>query len=134
MQSLYDFIGYLVRPNPGHTFGFYQVMAVLFVIFLALGIYIKIRLKKHREDKPFKIVFKKYVGKFWTIALLIAIYTASRYYSVPFTSMRVVLYPILAWGAYLLFKVVRDYINKYPQEQKRYSEQMDKNKYLVKHK
>ncbi len=134
MQSFYNFITYIFSPVPPREFHYYIPLAVLAAILVAVSVYIYFHIKKNKEDKTFKRLFRSYPLKFETVAAVIAICLLSRYYGVVFLSTRILLFITLVVAAYLIYKMVRTYLKDYPAVKKHYHEQMEKNKYLPRRK
>lgn len=132
METLNNLFIYLTRINPSHTFNFYLPLTIFVVILAGFSIGLRFYLKKHKKNKPLKRLFKRYPSKIFNCALLLGLYVLSRYYSIAFFSMRLVLYIILAVTAYIIYKMIRAYLKQYPEEQKNYHHQMAKNRYMIK--
>ena len=121
---------YLFHPNPGKAFNYYIILIILAVLLLALAVIISILVKKAKEDKAFRRLFRSFPKKFITIDLCLIFYLACRYTQIPFFSTRILLFIILAVIALMFIMIINTYINKYPPEKKKYEEQEEKNKYI----
>lgn len=130
MQTINDIISYVFHPNPGRSFSYYIVLLALIVFFLGFSIFLKIYIKKNKNDKAFKKLFRNYPGRFQLVTLFLILYLFFRYYAVVFLSMRIFLYIILLSGVMVIYAMGNAYLKKYPMEKKRYEEQNVKNKYL----
>lgn len=129
-----DFLIYLFTPTPGRAFQYYNFIIILVVMMLVLGIGLRLYIKKNREDKPFRKLFKKYPSKLWTLAVLFALYLAVRYYYIPFFSMRFLMYLLLGATVYLGYQMINTYLNTYPAEKKLREKRGEENRYIIKKK
>ena len=118
MQTLNNFILYFFLPVPGRTFQYYTFVSVLIAVLIILGIIFKLYIKKNRDDKAFRKLFKKFPKKLWIMAILLGIYLAMRYNYVPILSMRLFFYIILGLTGYLFYQVINAYLKKYPELKK----------------
>lgn len=134
MQTINNIILYFFNPVPGTHFNYYPVIIGIIVILVALSIFIPIHIKRNKDDKAFKKLFRVYPSKLQLVGIIFTLYVLSRLYSVPFFSMRFMLYILLGVTAFLIYHMVKTYLNKYPEEKKRRNERDERNKYLVKKK
>lgn len=134
MQFFNDLLIYLFHPNPGKAFQYYYFVGTLVVLLAALGIFIHVYIKKSREDKSFRKLFRRYPSKLWTLAISLGLYLLIRYNQVPFFSMRFLFYVLLALTIYLLYLMINTYLKSYPAEKKRREERTDQNRYMMKQK
>ena len=134
MDTFNEIVIYLFHPTPGRAFGYYYFITALILLLTGLGIFLRIYIKKNREDKTFKKLFRKYPMKLWTLALVLALYLLVRYYYVPFFSMRVLFYTVLGITLYLFYQIINTYLKTYPAEKKRRDERTVQNRYKIKKK
>ncbi len=132
MESLKKIILYIFTVTPGRDFRYYAVFIIMMVAALGLAIFIKIYIKKHKKDKAFKHLFKRYTSKLINFDILIGLYLFFRYYSVSYLSSRVLLYSITLYGVYLAHAMIIAYHRKYPLEKKRHELQISEKKHLPK--
>lgn len=118
MQTLNNFILYFFLPVPGRTFQYYTFVGVLIAILAVLGIILAIYIKKNREDKAFRKLFKKFPRKLWTMAILLGLYLVVRYNYVPMLSMRLFFYILLGLTVYLFYQIINAYLKAYPELKK----------------
>lgn len=130
MQTLTNLITYVFHPNPGRTFSYYIILIILIALMLGFSVFLRIHIKKNKEDKAFKRLFRDFPGKLQLISFFLIIYLFFRYYSAVFLSMRIFLYMILLSTACVIYMMVNAYLKKYPLEKKRHEEQISRNKYL----
>jgi hypothetical protein len=121
---------YLFDPLPAGPFRFIYAFVALVVLVLAAGITLKIMLKKWKEDKIFKKLFRDLPGKLFIIALLEGIYVLVRYERMAYLSMRFLNFLILAYVVYVGVYYANMYFKEYPAQKKHHEEQLKLNKYL----
>lgn len=131
MQMLNDFILYLFSPSPGRAFQYYYFIGSLIAILTILGVILHVYIKKIRDDKTFRKLFKKYPSKLWTLAVLFTLYLLIRYNYVPFFSMRFLLYILLGISVYLGYQMINTYLKVYPEAKKLREKQHEKNRYKI---
>ena len=131
MNILNNIVLYLFNPAPGRPFAYYYFVGVTIILLLALGIFIRIYIRKNKDDKIFKKLFKKYPSKLWTMSIAMAIYLLARYNYIPFFSMRTLYYIIAGTTLYLIYDMVNSYLRKYPETKKMHHEQIAQNKYKI---
>ena len=134
MDTFNNIIIYIFGPMPGPTFNYYYFVLGLVIVLLILSIGIIFYIKKNKDNKAFKKLFRGYPSKILLLTTVLAIYLPARYYRVPFFSMRALLYIVIAVIIYLLVKIVLTFIKEYPVEKKKRDERTEKNKYLLKKK
>lgn len=131
MQTLNNFILYLFNPSPGRSFEYYYFIGAIIAILIILGITLYIYIKKNRDDKTFRKLFKKYPSKLWTLAVLLALYLFIRYNYVPFFSMRFLLYILLAVTVYRGYQITNTYLKIYPEAKKDREKRHNQNRYKI---
>ncbi len=130
MQSVNQFINYVFDPLPPSTF-FYLIPLIVFsVLFLAFSVFLRLRIKRAKDDKPFRRLFRAWPGRIETVTGILATYLLSRYFHIAFLSTRFLLFLILITSGYIIYRLLRAYLIEYPLEKKRHSLQMEKNKYM----
>jgi phosphatidylserine synthase len=130
MQPIYSLISYIFDPLPPTAFYYYIFLALLVAAILCCSFYLRLRIRKNKDDKTFRRLFRGFPAKLETVAVVIGINLLSRYYNVAFLSMRLILFVTLAIGAYLVYRMAIAHMKEYPSEKKRHHEQMEKNKYI----
>jgi len=130
MQPIYSLISYIFDPLPPGSFGYYIVLAVLATIIFGFSFYLRLHIRKDKENRIFRRLFRGFPLKMETVAIIIAINLLARYYHVAFLSMRLVLFLTLVAAAYLAYRIGDTYLKQYPLEKKRHHEQMEKNRYI----
>lgn len=134
MQMFNSFFIYLFSPTPGRAFQYYNFIVILIVVLTILGIVLRVYIRKNRDDKPFRKLFKKFPSKLWILAILFTLYLLVRHYYVPFFSMRFLLYILLGATIYLAYKIINIYLKTYPEEKKLREKRHDQNRYTIKKK
>jgi cytochrome c biogenesis factor len=132
MSIIYEILSYIFSPNPGKPFYYYLFLLILAVLLIAVSIYLSFLVKKSKEDKTFKRLFRKYPANLITVAICILIYLGARYTQVPFLSARFLLFIVLITLIVIAVRISNTYINIYPAEKKKHHELMEKNKYIPK--
>jgi len=130
METINQIVGYFFGPFPGRAFAYYPHIIVLIVGILAFSLYLRLRIRKDKEDKTFRRLFRNFPGKLEITATALAVYILLRYYNIGFFSMRMMIYLILATTLILGYYIVITYVKKYPAAKKLRQNQMEKNKYL----
>jgi len=102
----------------------------LAVVSLLASIALRIYLKKQKEDKIFKKLFRNLPGKLQLFAIMEGLYVLVRYERMPYLSMRFLNYCVLAYGLYLAIRYAQLYFKVYPAENKHHHEKLRLNKYL----
>jgi len=89
---------------------------IAFIVLLTISsiAFAQIYNKKKREDIAFKKLFKKVSGRLLLFGGLIAFFTAVRYESIPYFSMRIWLYITLLGTIAYIGKTLHTYIKVYP--------------------
>lgn len=129
MAYLLDILKYFFEPVPPQSPNYRLTLLIITIIILAFSIGARIILKRQKEDKVFKKLFKTVPGKLQTIAICLGIYIASRYLSIPFFSMRIVQFVIFGILIYLIARNIITYINEYPKMKEERLEKQNMNKY-----
>jgi len=130
MSLLLDILKYLFNPIPLGNFKYIYFFLGLAVLALVASIVLRLYLKKNKEDKIFRKLFRGVPGKLQLLAFVEALYVLARYENMPYLSMRIVNYIILVYGLYLIIRNLQIFIKVYPAEKKRHHEQLEANKYL----
>ena len=130
METFNQIVGYFFGPYPGRAFAYYPLLIAVIVGLLAFSLYLRLRIRKDKEDKTFRRLFRSYPVKIEISASAMTVYLLLRYYNVGFFSMRLMIYLISATTLILGYYIVITYIKKYPAAKKLRQNQMEKNKYL----
>ena len=130
MEWINSFISYVFTPFPGRNFSYYMTVLLVILILLGLSVYIRIKSKKNKDDKAFKKIIRPYKNKLDTLSGLLIAYLVCRYYSIPFLSMRFLLYVLLGITLVALYFLIKKYRKDYPALKKHRKEQLEKNKYI----
>ena len=130
MAFLLTLLQYFFDPLPSGPYKYMYFFIGLAVVGVGASIALRIYLKKQKEDKIFKKLFRDLPGKLQIFGILEAIYVFARYERMPYVSMRFLNYLVLAYGIYVLTRYVQLYLKVYPAEKKHHQEQVKLNKYL----
>lgn len=130
MSFISNIFEYFFAPIPSGPFKYIYVLAAAAVLAVAGGIALKILIKRQKEDKMFKKLFRTLPGSLILFGLLESIYVLARFERMPYLSIRFLNYLILGYGLYLVVHYVQLYVKIYPVEKKHREEQLKKNKYL----
>jgi len=134
MNTLNNIIIYLFNPTPGRSFAYYYFISTLIVVLFLLGLFLKLYIKKNKEDKTFKKLFKQEPKKLWYLTIILLVYLFVRYYYVPFFSMRMLLFITIGVIIYKAYQLINIYLKLYPAEKKLREEKLEKKKYSIKRK
>ncbi len=129
MQTINQFFLYFFQSPPS-AFQYAMALWVYVVLLIGAAVGIVVMIKKNKEDKAFKKVFRNFPTKLVTIGVLLAFYLLSREYSIPLLSMRIMLAVILAVSVYVDYTLVMAYLKKYPEEKKFRHDREQINKYI----
>lgn len=117
MAYLKNIINYLFSRNPGQNFSFYTELIVLIALLIvAAMVFSQIYKRRKKYDFAFKRLFRKLSGRLVLLAILFAVLTIFRYESIPYFSMRILLYISLLLLFYFIYKTVRTFRIEYPKE------------------
>ena len=130
MNILFNFLQYFFEITPSTPFKYQVVTIIIAVLILGASIALRIYLKKTKEDKTFRKLFRSLPAKLQSIAICFGIYVVARYGNIPFLSMRVLNYLLIVLTFYVIIQNLRLYMKEYPEIQKRRLEQSKLNKYL----
>jgi|WetSurMetagenome_2_1015567.scaffolds.fasta_scaffold472708_1 hypothetical protein len=130
MQIVFNFIQYVFDPLPPYLNLFLIPLIALAVIFIGFSIFLRIKVKKEKNDKTFRRLFRVWPSKLETVAVTLAIYMLARYYRVAFISTRIILFLTVLAACYVIYRITKTYLVEYPVEKKRHIRQMEKNKYI----
>lgn len=121
---------YFFQPLPSGNFKYIWVWVGI-TILLAIGaISFAFYLKKQKDDKILKKYFKKLPYHLLILSICFGLYLLSRYERIPFLSMRILNYILLATTVYIFVKNIQIYLKDYPHAKKHREEQMKLNRYL----
>lgn len=130
METFNSIVGYIFSPFPGRSFGYYILVIVIVIALFLLDLFIRIYIRKNKDDKIFRKLFRGFPSKIELLALSLAGYLIARYFNVAFLSMRMFLYLLLALVVFLIYLLASTYLKDYPEAKKRREDQISKNKYL----
>jgi len=130
MSVILNLLQYLFQPLPLGQFKFYYILVIIAVAALVASIALKLFLRKQKEDKIFKKLFRNLPGKLFTIAILEGLYVLVRFEEMPYVSIRFLNLVILIYAAYIVFHYGQIYYKIYPAEKKHHQEQIRLNRYL----
>ncbi|MFO0780601.1 MAG: hypothetical protein U0519_01780 [Candidatus Gracilibacteria bacterium] len=130
MQFLLTLIQYFFEPLPSGQFKYLYFFIALAVLAFIASIALRIFLKKQKDDKIFRKIFRDLPGKLQLFAIMEGLYILVRLERMPYLSIRFLNYCILAYGAYTAVRYVQLYLTIYPAEKKHHAEQLKLNKYL----
>lgn len=131
-----NFIKSIFTAAPGSQFNYYTTMIVIALLLIISSIVIsQIYNKKKKDDLAFKKLFKKVAGRLFLFGALIGFFTAVRYESIPYFSMRLWLYLTLLVTVLYVAKTIHTFVKVYPMKKsisvKRHSSpKKEKNVYL----
>lgn len=130
MSLLNTILQYFFQPLPNGNFKFIWLWVGISLLLFISAIILGFILKKAKDDKVLKKLFKKLPYHLLILSICFGLYLLSRYERVPFLSMRILDYILLAITAYITIKNVQIYLKEYPEAKKRREEQVKLNKYL----
>lgn len=130
MSLFLNILQYFFDPLPSGPFKYMFVLIATAVLALALSIGLRIYIKKQKDDKIFRKLFRDFPGKMQIFAFSEAIYILVRYERMPYLSIRFLNYMVLAYGLYIVFRAAQLYLKVYPADKKHHTEQLKLNKYL----
>lgn len=130
MSLLLNAIQYLFEPLPVGPFKYMYVLIAVAAISLAASIALRIFLKRQKEDKILRKLFRGLPGKLQIFGLIEALYVLVRFERMPYLSMRFLNYVILAYGIFVVVNTAQLYFKIYPSEKRHHEQQLKLNKYL----
>ena len=130
MSYLLSILTYFFEPLPSGPFKYMNILIAIAATCLVASIALRIYLKKQKEDKIFKKLFRVLPGQLLTFAIAEGIYILVRYERMPFLSMRFINYMILAYGLYAIVMSAQNYLKIYPAAKKHREHQVKMNQYL----
>jgi amino acid transporter len=130
METIYKALTYIFQPLPVASFKYYIPLTILCAVLLTGAVYLKILVRRKKDDKTFRRAFRGFPSKLITVAIILAIYLASRYYNIAFISARIILIITLGVICYFLYRMIRVYFRDYPLQKRQHKQQMEKNKYI----
>ena len=130
MSFLFNSIQYFFQITPSTPFQYQTVTLIIAILLFGASIALRLFLKKHKEDKILKKLFRTVPSQLQSLAICFGIYIVARYSKIPFLSMRIINYILVALVCYVIIQNIRIYLKKYPELKKQRLEQMKLNKYL----
>ncbi len=110
---MYDFLINIFDLTPGANFSYSTTIIVIAALFIALGIAIQI-LIAIKKDRTLTKVMRGFPGNLYFINILLLLYTFLRTSNVGLFSMRAILYFLLIWEIFTLYKLYKAYFVQYP--------------------
>ena len=130
MNIIIDILKYFLEPVPQQSQQARLAIVIATAIIFALSILLRLLIKKYKEDKILRKLFKNLPGKIQNIAVALGLHAICRYLGIPFGSMRIVAYIIFGTLLYVLINAIIIYKKEYPEIKMRKIQQTEKNKYL----
>lgn len=130
MSIILNILGYFFSPLPTGPFNYMWLLIAFTIIGFACSIFLRVVIKKKKDDKIFKKHFRSLPGKLQNLAICEAIYIFARSQKMPYLSMRFLNYIILGAALYIILKYLQLYFKDYPEIAKKHKEQLALNKYL----
>lgn len=130
MTTLTKILEYFFSPIPAGNFQAMNILLALAIAGLLISIGLRIYLKKQKEDKILRKLFRSLPGKIQTVSIILLVYLGVRFIRMPFLSMRIMQYIILAAGLYVIARSAQLYYKEYPELKKHHDHQMKSNQYL----
>jgi Ca2+/Na+ antiporter len=136
MEYIKSFFSYFFTPNPGTDFSYYiPVLTVAVVLILGSILFSQYYKRKKKTDFAFKRLFKKVSSRMLLFGILFLVLTALRYESIPYFSMRFLLYLTAGLFLYFIYSYIKIYTVKYPKEKenaqaKHHTVKKEENQYL----
>jgi|GEM_PF-1386440 len=130
MSFITTVIQYFFSPLPDGPFRYMYFFIVLAAVSLIGGIALTVYLKKQKDDKIFRKLFRDLPGKLILIGVLEGLYVIMRWQRLPYLSMRILNDMLLVYVVYVVIHYAQLYLKVYPTEKKHHHEQIKKNQYL----
>ena len=130
MHFIVSILQYFFAPLPPEPFQYKFIFLGIAGALLIASILTHLYLKKSKDDKILKKLFRTLPKKFLLLATCEALYVLFRYERMSFFSVRIINYIILAATLYVIIKNIRIYQKEYPKLKKEREEQMRLNQYL----
>lgn len=121
-------------PLPDPNFQFTKITLGIGLLLLLVGIAMGIYNKKYLKDTICKKILKIYPGRLRLYGFLILLLLAFREQGIPYLSMRIWWFVVLACFIYTFGKLILTYKNQYKQRVGRQNQNVKKHKYLPKKK
>lgn len=125
---------YYFVPLPDPNFQFTKLTLLIGALLVLCGFALGIYRKKYLKDSITKKILKIYPGKLRLYGFLILLLLAFREQGIPFLSMRIWWFVILALFLYTFLSLAFSYKKEYAKRQKRVNKNAIKHKYLPKKK
>ncbi|MFA7685301.1 MAG: hypothetical protein WCX95_00690 [Candidatus Gracilibacteria bacterium] len=117
MSALKNFFYYFFQAIPGTKFNYYIPIAIFIVLLLVIAIATSVIYRnKKKTDFAFKRLFKNLSKRLILIAILSLVYLLVRYENIPYFSMRIWLYAIIALFLFFAYRYIKAYKVIYPKE------------------
>lgn len=125
---------YYFVPLPDPNFQFTKLTLLIGALLVLCGFALGIYRKKYLKDSITKKILKIYPGKLRLYGFLILLLLAFREQGIPFLSMRIWWFVILALFLYTFLSLAFSYKKEYTRRHKRLKKNATKHKYLPKKK
>lgn len=125
---------YYFVPLPDPNFQFTKLTLLLGLLLILMGVAFDIYRKKYLKDSIAKKMLKIYPGKLKIYGFLILLLLVFREQGIPYLSMRIWWFVLLAFFLYSFLKLAFSYKKEYAKRQQRIRKNASKQKYLPKKK
>ena len=125
---------YYFIPLPDSNFQFTKITLAIGLLLLAAGLALSIYRKKYFKDPIGKKILKKYPGHLYTYGFLILMLLAFREQGIPYLSMRLWWFVLLACFLYTFGKLALNYKRDHKKRVTRKNQNTKNHKYLPKKK
>lgn len=122
MTAVKNFLHYFFRAVPESSFSYYVPLAIFIVLLLTGAILFSfIYRTRKKTDFAFKRLFKNLVKRLILFAALLMVYILIRYENIPYFSMRIWLYLIMALLLFFAYRYIKIYKVDYPKEKENFN-------------
>jgi hypothetical protein len=125
---------YYFVPLPDPNFQFTKLTLLLGLLLILVGVAFGIYRKKYIKDSIAKKMLKAYPGKLKIYGFLILLLLVFREQGIPYLSMRIWWFVLLAFFLYSFLKLAFNYKKDYSKRRARMKKNASKQKYLPKRK
>jgi len=125
---------YYLIPLPDPNFQFTKLTLLIGVLLIIVGIAFEIYRKKYLKDPISKKILKIYPGRLRLYGMLVLLLLIFREQGIPYLSMRIWWFVLLAFFLYTFGKLAFSYKKEYAKRQERLKKNSWKRKYLPKKK
>lgn len=125
---------YYFAPLPDPNFQFTKLTLLIGALLILVGVAFGIYHKKYLKDPIAKKILKIYPGRLKLYGFLVLLLLVFREQGIPFLSMRLWWFVLLAFFLYTFLKLAFSYKREYAKRQERMKKNTSKQKYLPKKK